>query len=181
MSKKIYNKKPIHLKLENIKKWIGFATEEIPPRGTGNFVTRTFCHSEQKEFYLFINQISSIFLNKYYFPEIINNFLIILHQELTADIYINNVDLEIKFKAKRDIKRGEVLKEEDLSNIESISFSNVDLKNDDNLIFLFRRGWRFGLFFDLSQWDKTKILDFQKLYKELGEFYKKLVNLNINL
>lgn len=110
-------------------------------------MTRAALISDQSEFYTYIEQISNLFLHK---MGIIDNnvfqFLILIHEDLTADLYINNLLLEVEMLAKRDVKKGDLIRKNDIANIRRVRFGDIKIVDTDKIICCIKVGWKFGLF-----------------------------------
>ena len=170
----VRNINPYHSKIENVKPIIGFATNDFKPDVTAKIITRGFFNSDQREFHTYINQITSIYFRGNFLPDSIYNFLIIIHKDLSAELYINKVPMLLKVLSKDAIKAGEILKINKIANITELIFDEINISESDSIIFCFKRGWKFGLFFDLSQIHSKHKLDVNKLYKYLGSCYRYL-------
>jgi len=106
--------------------------------------------------------------------EQINAFLILIHQDLSADVYVNDFPIIYEGMHKRDLQAGEIVMLQDIADIRSLKFLGIEINKTDNLIFSFRIGWKFGLFFDFAQWESGHFWDVDALYRELGWHYKRL-------
>jgi len=132
--------------------------------------------SDEERFYKYIDKISTIILNK--IPVNINciyQFLVLLHGDLSADVYINNFPLIVEMNAKRNIKQGEFVKYSDIANISKLLLQNIEIKDTDNVIFCFKVGWKFGLYFDFERSiTPNKVLDINQISLEFGSLYRYL-------
>jgi len=166
----------IHKQIPNIPKTGGFALENGKPNQIIKVLNRCFITSDEKDFYTYINQLSNIYLNKIgTSANFIHNFLILCHQDLSVDIYINDIPICIEVLSKKDVKKDELVYENDIADIRRLRFQGIEIKNTDNIIFCFKYGWKFGLFFDLTYQKESNFkLDLNKLYFDLGTYYKKL-------
>lgn len=79
--------------------------------------------------------------------------------------------LSLKCRAKKDVEAGRFLFEQDLLDVVGVNFedavSSIDVQNGDKIVWLFRIGWSFGLYFDLSG---KSVVD--SLWVELGDCYR---------
>lgn len=165
---------PFHFKLENVKPLAGFVAENIGPGQVGKVLARGFVNSDQKEFYEYTNQISSLFLGQRYLIDTIHTFLILIHPDLSADVYVNLVPIELRILAKGNLKPGNVSIRQ-IADVEALEFDGIDVLEKDSIIFCFKKGWKFGLFFDFNQILGQKSMDLQALQEELGSYYKYLM------
>jgi len=162
-----------HVYLQKVQPMAGFAAADIPPEAFGWILTRAFVCSDDPQFYLYSDQISKMFLNRYFIDAIIH-YLILIHSDLSADVYVNDFPIQVKMLAKRAVKAGEPVSQNDIANITELRFPGINLKEDDCIIFCFKKGWKFGLFFDFCQADRKTILDVKTLQQDLGSFYRYL-------
>jgi hypothetical protein len=83
-------------------------------------------------------------------PSAIDHLLAIVHRDQTAKIYVNELSIICRVRAKRGgIRAGDPLFEDDIADIEELRFEGVDVPPATGIVFLFSVGWRKGLFFDL--------------------------------
>jgi len=168
---------PYHRKISLIGVYGGFCNETKKVEVNGemiNVLVKDFITSDYKEFYTYIDQITPIFFSEDYRIDRISNFLIITHQDSTADIFINNIPIILHIMGKRVISPGDIIKSNDIVDILSLKFEGIEISKEDNIIFCFKKGWKFGLYFDFRQRNKENILDVDELYIELGSHYKHL-------
>ena len=165
---------PYHIRLRHVERLLGFSVEDVAPNGIAKVLARAFVCSDDPEFYLYSDQISKLFLNKCYLLDGIHNYLILIHRDLSADVYVNNIPIQIRMLSKRNLKVGEPVRQDDIANITELRFIGIDIKEDDCVIFCFKKGWKFGLFFDFCQADQKTLLDIDGLYHILGGYYRYL-------
>jgi hypothetical protein len=132
----------------------GFVAEKPEP-GSGRVkvcVKAPLITSDEPEFYILITEISKTFFNKIQFPtDFIYRFLIILHNDDTADIFINDFTEVLNVKVSRDVKEGEVVYVKDIDDIAQVRLPNIEIKPDDAVLYCRKIGWKFGLSFDFSR------------------------------
>jgi len=79
--------------------------------------------------------------------------------------------LSLKCRLKRDAKAGRAVFEQDLLDVVAVGFKDavfsIHVQNGDKIVWLFRIGWSFGLYFDL-----TSKLAVDSLWGELGDCYR---------
>jgi len=158
----------VHLK--NVQNFVGFVVEITPERDIAKVQTHGSLISDDPLFYTYIEQITLIFL-KDSFVNAIHEFLLLIHDDYSADIYINNIPKQILMMAKRDLKKGEIVRKNDIADIGEICFKGINIKNTDKVIYCFKVGWKFGLFFDLNRDDALNVNTMQV---ELGALYRHL-------
>lgn len=150
----------------------GITAETIPPGQTGNIITKKFTSSLDRDFSKHFNNIISLFVNQNA-GNFLNSLLVIIKPDLKAYVY-TKFPLSLNIKASRDLKKGEIVMLGDFADLENVSFqdSTIDLnpKKGDQIVWLFRENWHFGLHFDFScQYGKDEILT------ELGSQYKRMI------
>lgn len=162
-----------HIRLERVQPLAGFAAADMPPKTFGWILTRAFVCSDDPAFYLYCDQISKMFLSRY-FIDAVRNFLVVIHIDLSADVYVNDFPIQIKILAKRDMKAGEPIRYNDIADIAELRFAGIEIKENDSVIFCFKKGWKFGLFFDLNPLDRKSNLGLENLSHDLGSYYRYL-------
>ena len=163
-----------HFRIEKVQPIAGFAAEQIGPNESGRVLIRAYFNSDDPEFYRHVEQISSIYLGSRVLIDSVHAFLVVIHNDRSADVYVNQIPVEIKILAKKDIKPG-LVSIEDIADVQELRFSGVEIKETDCIIFCFKKGWKFGLFFDFGPVDPTYKLDTKALPGELGTHYKQLM------
>jgi hypothetical protein len=162
-----------HYRIAEVPRLGGFAAEAIQAGATGSLIARCFLHSGDVGFHKIIEQFFNLYLGRFFLTDQVSQFLIVIHADLSADVYINDVPCELRIRAKRSIKAFEAVGNKDLADIEELRFVNVELAGDDRVVYCFKRGWRFGLYFDLAPIPKHT-LDVEQLYKDLGRYFRRL-------
>jgi hypothetical protein len=161
--------------LENIKV-SGIADGTIPPGEYGNIIVKKFTSSAEEKFARHYNNIVSLFLNGN-FGEQLNRLLVIIKPDFKAYVY-TNFPLSINIKASRDLKKGEVVRFGDFADLDNISFhdATIDLNPQlgDQIIWLFRYNWHFGLYFDFSRQSKPN-----DILSDMGHQYKRILYLDM--
>lgn len=162
-----------HFHLDKVENFVGFAVENAKHREMVKVLTRAAIISDELEFYTYIEQISEQFLGKIgIFIDAIYQFLIIIHYDLTADIYINDFPIEVEMLLMRNVMKGELVYSQNIADINKITFPEIQINNMDKIIYCFKVGWKFALFFDLAR-HKEK-LNIESMYLVLGELYRYL-------
>lgn len=109
-------------------------------------------------------------------PSTIDHMLAVIHRDMTATIYVNELKFIGQMQSKRDVKQGEPIFSNDIADIQSIRFVDVEIPVDAGVIFLFSVGWRKGLFFDIapiqSNGDVPRPYDLSIM---LGQYYSYLM------
>lgn len=161
-----------HFHLDNVENVIGFTLENSKQGEIAKILNRVAITSDETEFYTYIEQISNLFLNKIGVPiNCVYLFLILIHEDLSADIYINEFRGMIDVCSKRDLNKGEPVMINDIADIRSLKFPDIEIIEADKVILCFKVGWKFGLFFDLN---RKEPLDIDAMYSDLGTLYRYL-------
>lgn len=155
---------------EAVENFAGFAVETAKPGEIVKVQTRGSLISDDALFHKYIDQITGIFL-KNEFVNAIHQFLVLIHDNLSADIYLNDIPTKVLMMTKRDFEKGEVIRVNDMADISKLSFEGINIRDTDKFIYCFKVGWKFGLFFDLHRDDG---LDIEAMQSELGSLYRYL-------
>jgi hypothetical protein len=133
----------------------GFAMENAPKGATSVSVLQAAAlTSDEPAFHLFIDNITGMFLSRKEAPILANSvsqFLVIIHADLSADLYVNDFSVVAEIMAKRSIQMGEIVSQEDIADIRRMKFANIPLVTSDKVIYCFKTGWRFGLIFNVGR------------------------------
>lgn len=161
-----------HFHIANVPLLSGFSMANLKEGQSGWFLTRAAFSSAQPEFYIYIDHISNMFLGRIAVPpDVVNRFVIVIHADLTADLYINDFGISVEIMVKRDIKAGESITLLDIADIKGLKFPDIAIGDADKVICCFKQGWRFGLFFDLNPMVQQ---DIAAMELTLGSLYRYL-------
>ncbi|NOR78790.1 MAG: hypothetical protein GQ523_10355 [Methanophagales archaeon] len=162
----------IHLRLSQDQDIGGFVIENAKKGEQVKILSKASLISDQAVFYNYTEQISNIFLGRAKVPiDSVYQFLVIIHKDLSADLDINEFPVVVELRAKRDIKKGEAIGQNDIADIIRLNFPNIKIEKTDKVIYCFKVGWKFALFFDL---DRRYDLEIDKMELELGALYRYL-------
>jgi hypothetical protein len=162
-----------HFHLTEVENFAGFAMETAKKGEMLKVLARAAIISDQIDFFTFIDQISGQFLAKLgIFIDAVYQFLIIIHNNLSADIYVNDFPTEVEIFINRNIEKGELVSVRDVVDIKTFKFPDIPIADTDKVIYCFKVSWKFALFFDLAR-DKQK-LDIDSMYLTLGKLYRYL-------
>jgi hypothetical protein len=81
---------------------------------------------------------------------------------------------------KRTIDAGQLVRKDDIIDIISVKFPNIEISKNDAIVFCMRFGWKFGLYFNFianpnRYKDKEMELDLIQINYELGYIYRFLL------
>lgn len=94
--------------------------------------------------------------------------LLVIHEDKSADLWIDSVAVIMRAIVKRDLSAGEAIFDSDITDVTHLEFPDVTLKPTDRIFCVFRQDWRFGLYFDL----RGKDFDREAMARELGSLYR---------
>ena len=102
------------------------------------------------------------------YPSTIDHIVVIIHPDLSAVAYVNELQISASIKPKRNIAPGEPVY---VGDIEEISSINLGLAvPDDSAVVVFRsNGWRRCLFFDFGPINEPPVLRDYPLDRALAE------------
>ncbi len=153
-----------------VENLIGFAVETVQSGEMAKIQTRGSMVSDTALFYTYIDQISAIFLKDILVGHVFQ-FLVLIHEGLSADLYLNDVPVKVMMMTKRAFQKGEIVTTNDIADIQRMSFEGINIKDTDKVIYCFKVGWKFGLFFDLH---REEPLNIAAMETELGALYRYL-------
>jgi hypothetical protein len=171
---------PYQIKFDNLP--AGYAMSAAKPGEEVKIIRMEFCSSEDGDHFIrrlegFPNDIlSRLPAEPRPQPSTIDHMLAVIHRDMTATVYINELEFIGKMQSKRDVKQGEPIFSNDIADIQAIRFVDVDIPVDAGVVFLFSVGWRKGLFFDVApiqrQGSVTRPYDLSIM---LGQYYAYLL------
>lgn len=152
----------------------GIAAGAAEKDSAGPIFRKGFMMSLQSNFVTLANNLMRPFSIS---RDSINKVLIIIKNDNTAKIY-SIFPLSIQVRAKKDIKTPTFVTKDDVFDISALEFKDeifeINIEEDDKIIYLFRVDWKFGLYFDF-----TKKLNVDNLKKELANCYQRLFYYNL--
>ncbi|MEW6028048.1 MAG: hypothetical protein ACOYZ8_14995 [Chloroflexota bacterium] len=155
----------------------GIALTSVRDGGDVKVAYREFTSSEDGD--LFIQRLEGLtneIIGKLP-PEIkasmIDHMLVVIHRDKRATVYVNELNLILKIRPKRAInKKGESVFQDDIAEIERLSFENeIKISGDVGIIFVFSTGWRKGLFFDFGAFGQHPLPIIYDIEKLLGHYF----------
>jgi hypothetical protein len=82
-------------------------------------------------------------------PSIIDHLLVVIHSDLSAVAYINELNITARVKPKRPIPKGEPIMVRDIDEITSIDLG-VPIPHDAAIVLVRSHSWRKSLFYDFA-------------------------------
>ena len=170
--------------VENMNDIGGVAEENTLKGEKCKMILRSIISSNDKCFNNISRNMIKVLMPSAFVLESINFLLIIRHNNGQGEIYINNMPFILEMRSKKSINAGELVTEKDVIDISGFHFKDVKFELYDKVIFIFRKNWKFGMFFDFTQdLDVNQMeKDIAFLYNELAyeDLYNSFQNLEIN-
>ena len=166
----------MHKELTNIA-LDGFAVSSAAPGEHVDVQVKGWATSDSSLFYVYAEQIANIVfaaLGASNLRDVVNRYLVVIHPDNTADLFIDKFNVIASARATRSIQAGEVIYAKDIDDIAEVRFPGVTINSDDRVVYLTRSGWRFGIFFDF-----TRDVSLDRLAANIAEVHKALVLENI--
>jgi hypothetical protein len=153
----------------------GFATETIPKNCTGTIIRKGFISSYEPAFEKICDNLLNLLVGRSE-SDFINTLIAVIKKDDTGLVY-RHFPMQIGIRTKKEKKQYEVVFENELLDINKVEFVDdifkLDIADEDKFVWLFRKNWKFGLFFDFTGGLKTN-----ELAQELATHYKHLMFFN---
>jgi len=123
------------------------------PGDIGWVLTRASLTSDDPLFHRVIENMTPAYFGRaevQVFADAVAQFLFVLHGDGSADIYVNDFVTLVEMLARRPMEAGAVVTDRDIADIRRVRFPGINFDPDDKVVYCFKAGWKFGLFFDLS-------------------------------
>lgn len=149
----------------------------------------------EMSFYNIMESFSNLVLGPYlkdgkHLISHISNALAILDQQKKARVYVN-APIMVKMQAKKNVSAGEPVYNDDIADVVDFRVHNIQIGNNEGVMFFFQVGWRQAFYFDLESLhgESRKIpvekelariwamLTFNEIFNLTNEDYAKLSNL----
>ncbi len=98
-----------------------------------------------------------------------NQILLVIKADDTGQLWVDTAAVTLMAMSKRPLAAGQPVFESDIADILQVRFPAVDIQPSDRIIYLFRKDWRFGLYFDLRT---ERDLDIDDVGRWLGAMYR---------
>jgi hypothetical protein len=174
---------------DKIEDFVGFSISNAKAGESVKILYRAIMTSDNPDFYRYIDELSKIYLNRFkVLTDQVYRFLVIIHDDLSADVYVNDFPVSIEIIAKRAFEKGSLLMKSDIANIRKLRFDGIEFLETDKVICCFKVGWRFGLYFDLAPRKdvtdqrglvKGEKFNVEEMMLSLGSLYRYLLFYNI--
>ena len=164
----------MHVPIKEVQHIAGFL-DRVSPNGRADVTVSLQITSDNPEFYKYIDQVSNIYFSSPEVSKSVNNihrFLILIHDDLSADIYINDFKMRGKMRLKRDPEVGTLIKKSDIADVQALEFPEIEIQDSDSVICCLKVGWKFLLYFNFLS-DGSR-LDVTSMQTDLGRLYRYL-------
>lgn len=167
---------PNPIRLSNMS-LVGFALQNAEAGKSVETLVRASLISDQPEFHVYMRQIQSLLsarlrsADKHVFFNSANSFLLLIHSDNTAHLYVPSPPLIAEIRAKRAIEAGQIITTGDIADVCRLQISGIDINSDDRIALCFKVHWKFGLFFSL---EPNTQLDLNATELELGHIWRYL-------
>lgn len=85
----------------------------------------------------------------------------------TADLWLDKAAVTMSVRLKHSVEAGSAVFQDSILDVTTITFPAIAFQPGDQVIILFRVGWRFGLYFDLSDEFDQALME-----RTLGRLYR---------
>ncbi len=166
--------------LDNVKRFIGSALENAASGEDVPVCHRAILTSDDERFHGYLRRISEIFLRKNLSLVTIYRFLVVIHKDQSADVYVNDFFRVMAVAVKQTVDVAEIVEKNNTADIREVSFPKIEIQETDSVIYCLRNEWRFGLFFDFSSSQRTDEgmpplqLSLSQMKLSIGELYRRL-------
>lgn len=144
----------------------GFTRQSAKEGEMVDITVKDIVTSESSMFFVYAEQIANIIFPKLEVsPDRIDRYLMLLHTDNSADVYLQDFQTQISARVSRTFSSGELVLRSDLDGIEEVVFPDISITEGDRIVYFERHGWRFGIAFDF-----TRKID----QTEFGKFCAKL-------
>ncbi|NAW86466.1 hypothetical protein [Photobacterium halotolerans] len=96
-------------------------------------------------------------------PNDVKTLVVIINQNLEADVYINECDVMACAVVSKSVKKGDPVTKSDLYHIHSVNLSDIKFPNDCSYIVLLTNGWDRVFYYDFGPTigsDDRKLIDY---------------------
>lgn len=165
-----------HIHLDDFPLVDGFSLSNVHAGERGDILTRGVLTSDDPNFYLLMDAITSIVFGRTgHLADSLYQFLIVIHADQSADVYINELPMSISVVAKNPIAAGQLVAQSDIADVRRLQFLGLEFADSDKVICLIKVGWKFGLFLDLYRPSAPDGgLDIPQMEADLGALYRYL-------
>lgn len=167
----------MHVHLEKVTPVDGFI-KGFTSDGKVDVVVSRGLTSDAPGFYKLMEEITRTYFGSAGLQTTVNNihsFLILVHSDLSADIYVNDFQIAAIVRLKRDLGNFEVgtlLMHSDIADVHELTFPDIDIQDTDSVICCLKVGWKFLLYFSFVY--RGQRMDLASMQTNLGSLYRYL-------
>jgi hypothetical protein len=163
--------------IENVGNPAGIAASAAKGGEKVRVLYREALTSDDPRFYKFMESVTACLLGKCNVTaHSIHQFLILIHDDLSGDFYLNNLPIQTSIMVKGKVEKGQMVLLDDIADIRDVRFDGIEIKPRDRVICCIKVWWKFGLYFDFeAAHDPKSQLDVGRLSKTLGSLYRYLL------
>ena len=168
----------MHVHLEKVEPVAGFIEDFTSDRRQIEVAVSGELISDTPEFYKLMEEITKIYFSSAEFQMTVNDihsFLILVHSDLSADIYVNDFRVHVIVRLKRDIENFEVgalIRHSDIADVHELNFPDIDIQDTDSVICCLKVGWKFLLYFNFVH--SGRRTDLASMQTDLGRLHRYL-------
>lgn len=154
----------------------GFAAETALAGTPCSVIQRAFLTTDDGEkLYTFLDgmldlQVATELAKRQIPLELVNNILINVTERTKAHVYLN-FGTVVTAIAKRPFTPGSTVMRSDIADVRSISFDEFTMPSEGAIVYVFRRGWRWALYFDFSMLPDEPARPLADLPELFGQFH----------
>jgi hypothetical protein len=97
--------------------------------------------------------------------------LLVIRPDKTAELWVDAAAVINEMRLKRATTALSVVLESDIADLTGMWFPSVDISPNDQIVVVFREGFRFGLFFDFNA---DGVLNIEQAKRDLGTLVRKM-------
>jgi hypothetical protein len=168
---------PEHVHLDDAPRLCGLAAEYSPSgAASARVMAKNTMTSDNPLFYKAVGLASPYLQRAGWMDHWVHSFLILIHDDYAADVYINHVPLSLEIVVKKPAKAGEKVMDRDVADIRNAVFHGISILGSDRVIFCTKMGWKFGLHYDLARTlNPVYLLDVSEFGRIVGSLYRFLL------
>lgn len=171
----------MHVHLEKVTPVAGFIEDFTSDRRQIKVAVSRGLISDTPEFYKHMEELTKIYFSAEFLEKTqrtvdsMHRFLILVHSDLSADIYVNDFQVVTTVRLKRDIENFEVgalIWHSDIADMHELDFPDIDIQDTDSVICCLKVGWKFLLYFNFV--DRGRRTDLASMQTDLGRLHRYL-------
>jgi hypothetical protein len=156
----------------------GIAANSADGGGTVSVIVSDFAtDADGEKFYNYLEMLNPYIdqlIEKGHRISHIDHCLVLIKKSGDAKVYIDSLEIiaEILYR-KEAVKKGDLISKDDIGGVKSIKFTNVEIPDDQGIIFFFSIRWKRGIYFDLRPIHSDEKLE--NIGQRLGLYFDSLL------